>query len=328
MTHQDFVTMLTSTLSVLVSREHLQQVQALGDRMVSTVTLGNEHAGLQFSLEWRDLHVDVHAYRSLQGLPPPRSGAGPSPHWLSLRELVELCGVHPLEEPRLIATGRSEEGVVYSTPQDVRAYLSDLVPLLRRICTLWFRGNLESFDALVRAREALLAEPEPGGTGATHWTWTEDMDVSANVPVFVAGVLDACGPLRGAGWRDVWYAATPRKLAVALTHPNGQVGVEVRAREPRPPDAQVELLLLDASRPPPYEQLDRRVAIRWALELHGAAVPELSRKDGVGLYKFVGDCIAALALSGPEFLSGDGRVVQKAQLQRDQLGESLGAEFR
>lgn len=328
MIHQDFVAMLTSTLGVLISLGHLRQVQASGDRMVSSVILGNEYAGLQFSLEWRDLHMDVQIYRTLQGQLPPRSGAGPSPHWISLRELVDLGGVHPLEEPRLTATGSSEDFVVYSTPKDLQAYLSDLVPLLLRSCTPWFRGSLESFEALVQAREALLAEPEPGATGAAHWTWTEELNMSPTIPVFVAGMLDACGPLRREGWRDVWYAATPRKLAMALTHPNGQVGVEVRVREPRPPEAQVELLLLEAGRPPLYERLDRRVAIKWALEVQGAAVPTLSRKDGVGLYKSVGESISALTRSSPGFLSGDGRIVQEAQVHRDQVGESLGAEFR
>jgi hypothetical protein len=90
----------------------------------------------------------------------------------------------------------------------------------------------------------------------------------------------------------------------------------------------VELLLLDAGRPPQYERLNRRVDIKWALEMQGAAAPILSWQNEVGLYKFVSEAISTLAWSSPEFLSEDGRLVQKAQVQRHNVGESLGAEFR
>ncbi|MFL5346271.1 MAG: hypothetical protein ACJ8AT_15895 [Hyalangium sp.] len=329
MTPTEFENHVLAIFGELMAQAGLRRIDFSHERAFSTVLVGNEHAGIRVLLEWRELHVQVEFYRCVEGrLPAPPAVMEPSPNWLSLGELAETGRFHPLEIPLLTASHISDEGLSEVTPQDVMAYLMDVVPLVKAVGAPWFRGRFDSFETAVHARDALLAEPELSAEGTPHLRLEEGTELAGQAPAFVAGVLDACAPLVHAGWRDVWYATAPRVLAMALADPQRQIGVEVRMRWPRPVNAQVELLLLEAGRLPPYERLDRRVTIRWALEARGAVVPQLDRGAGLGLYAFVGQSLAALARTSPEFLLGDGQIIRKAQLLRQDVGESLGADFR
>jgi len=328
MTPSDFEHKLLSLLEGWIAQEGLRRLDASHERAFSTVSVGTEHAGVRFLLEWRELHVQVKFFRCMQGRPPLLSPAEPSPDWLGLEEWAEVSGLHSLEQPRLTASALTDEGLAQVTPGDVWAYLGDVVPLLQRAATPWLRGQLESFEAAIRARQELLREPELSEVGTSWLILEEEGDADIHAPAFVGGLVRACAPLTRAGWSEVRYAAAPRALALALAHPLRQVGVEVRLRWPPPPEAHVELLWLVEGRPPPYGRLDRRVALRWALEAAGVAVPRLDRGAGLGLQAFVGEAMAALAQASPAFLAGDTAVLHAGQTLRQQMEDSLGAEFR